>query len=213
MRLKKLLRIKNKSGFTLVEVVISLAITAVLIAAMTMLFTPFRQMIYEQNRDSFTDMVVQNLCEYVQKKTHTASKIRITNDFNDYLQLDSSGTVGVKCLVITSDGHADGQRRLYDFTASKITAVPAISNTYNVFNEEYYCNNDYEFLFLSSGNGNFKWLEITLNAYKTNGSLATAVKTHKYKFLIENINESISPPLDIVSVSLDIDRTIYIMYA
>jgi len=75
--LKYLHKLKSKKGFTMVELLISIGIFAILLAVMSSLIRPVNKIITETRRDARMDNAVETIGHYIKKSTDVASRVEV----------------------------------------------------------------------------------------------------------------------------------------
>lgn len=93
LNFKRLLSKKNKSGFTLVEVVISCALLGILIAGVVAFMTPVLSMIRSEHKSARATMLAESLDTYIAGCLKNAAKVEVFANAN-FDEAKSSGIYG-----------------------------------------------------------------------------------------------------------------------
>lgn len=105
----RLFKRKNSSGFTLVEIVVALALLAVLMAGMMIMITPIVRSFNDTSRDLVAENVSTCVQSYITSSIRNANQIVIFANTNDTKLKENGNTVisDLKkfCQTKTSDGN------------------------------------------------------------------------------------------------------------
>lgn len=152
----------NKKGFTLVEVLVAVAITVVLMAIAVAMLTPATRLLNAVKSNAGLDIVCDTAAEYVRGSIQSADAVGFTNfstgseDAVKNLLADIRGGAAVNVHVLSVMKLPDGSGyRLYDYgtltpTVADISGL--ISNEHRVFNEDFYAGTDLSFKISSDSN-------------------------------------------------------------
>lgn len=199
--MRKLLK---KKAFTLIEVIISMAIMTVLIVAAMSMFNPVNGIIKSLDEDTVTNAVTDTITNYVSDKMKTASTYSIKGYTTENLTKNSDNDDSVAkmvnvmindmevnetmyCMILrsTSEGY-----QLYDLgkinsTADYITKSKKVvnNNGYAVFNSEYYNDSRYKFSFRTTSGDKGAWCRMGVNTYDTDGNIKVSERVQMFKLL------------------------------
>ncbi|MBP3335151.1 MAG: type II secretion system protein [Ruminiclostridium sp.] len=230
--MKKLLK---KKAFTLVELIVAMAVMVILIAAAMGMFNPVKGIIKMVDEDTVTNAVTDTLTNYISEKLKTASTYNIKGYTSDQLLADASEagspakmaatmisgkeeneTVYAIVLRSTSKGY-----QLYDlgklnnstgnFTA-KATAMKD-TDKYAVFNREYYNDSRYKFTFTTTSGDKGTWCRMGVNTYDENGDLKISERVQMFKLLnMSLLNLTPSSAANLADYTYSDDLNIVILY-
>ncbi len=137
-RLKRLLSKKNKSGFTLVEVIISTALLGILILGMTMFMSPLFGIIQDSTADVRANNLGTSINYYLSRSMRNASFIAVFTNakYGDFTSDNGSNPVKtIKEMGTYVTGHAN-----YQMKCISIRKVQDYKNSgtskYMLFNEK-----------------------------------------------------------------------------
>lgn len=212
MLLKNLFKIKK--GFTLVEVVVASAITAILIAAVIAVFQPTVALMASINQNVFVNRVSDTVSDYVFDRLVKANNYKIygysynnlnsitTQDYvNNYYTKRDAATEKVYAMLISNDnGIVDGARtfgnyKVYDFmevTGSDTFLTNLnLKDNFSVLNDDYYLDSNYKFTFDTSIDntdiGNVKvWCNVRMTPFNSSGELISSERNNTFKLLNMN---------------------------
>ena len=142
-RLKRILCRKRNGGFTLVEMIISIAILAILMVGMVFMITPIVRSFNDQNRDLVAENISTCIQNYISLSMRNATNVtivgntnedslkanpKVVQDLKDFCEnnktTDGKYAYILKCLSLRYDA-ADGRYYLYHDTidTSSTTAI------------------------------------------------------------------------------------------
>lgn len=199
--MRKLLK---KKAFTLIEVIIAMAIMTVLIVAAMSMFNPVNGIIKSLDEDTVTNAVTDTITNYVSDKMKTASTYSIKGYTTENLTKNSDNDDSVAkmvnvmindmeanetmyCMILrsTSEGY-----QLYDLgkinsTADYITKSKKVvnNNRYAVFNSEYYNDSRYKFSFQTTSGDKGAWCRMGVNTYDADGNIKVSERVQMFKLL------------------------------
>lgn len=224
----KLVKLLKKKAFTLVELLVSMAIMMILIVAAMAMFNPVNSIISSIDEDVETNTIIDTMTYYIHSKINTCSTYNI-DLYDDALLLEDESVDGsaskrckailgsIKnaaaessyCLVLHRDG---GSFKLYDL--GRITSVSQFStkidnlDNYKLFNDEYYNNVDYRFTFETKSG----WCYIGITTLdKDSGQVKVETRTDMFK-LLNLTSTPESNPLLKNYASVGTDNNIVIFY-
>lgn len=188
-------KIKAKKGFTLVEVIIAVAITAILLAGVMSLFSPISKMLNSVKSDAVADTICTNSANYVAKKVSNATTIKISG-YDSLADMKSAAAAVVNSItlgtneklyaLVITDADNGGVNALYDLGEVNSTSIPSLLtdktslNTYRVFEDVYYNNLDVKFGFeLESA----KWINIKTTAYSSDSDQITGTRENMFRLM------------------------------
>lgn len=228
--MKKLLK---KKAFTLVELIVAMAVMVILIAAAMGMFNPVKGIIKMVDEDTVTNAVTDSITDYVSNKLKAASTYNIQGYTADkliaasteegsaakiasamYMDMEDNETAYAMVLRSTSDGY-----QLYDFgklndsSVDFATKANAMSSTgkYAVFNSEYYNNSHYKFTFKTTSGDKGTWCRMGVNTYDSDGNIKVSERVQMFKLLnmsLLKLTPSSSPDLEDYSYSDDMNIVI-----
>lgn len=179
-------KLTNKKGFTLVEMIVSMAVTALIIAAVTMMVGPMSAAISSMKSNANYDTACDAANSYFRYELQTAKKAEIIEFVNgddaDVVNYISgiSDTTTVKALAVY-----DGQ--LYDLGQIKRVdgnLLSKLSFNYRVFNTEFYNGYLFNAAFQSqteTGGTNCKWIKIVSQFVDSSGDIANQSREMTFK--------------------------------
>lgn len=199
--MKKLLR---KKAFTLVELIVAMAIMMVLIGAAMAMFTPVSAIINSLDEDTVTNTVTDTIMGYISDKLNVASTYNIAGFTDEQMtkSSDEDDSVGKRVKAMFADIEANENMycmllrstskgyKLYDF--GKISnladyntkATAALSgDTYSVFGDEYYNDSRYKFTFDTTVAEKGTWCRIGVNTYDADGNIKISERVQMFKLL------------------------------
>lgn len=89
-KIKRLLKARNKSGFTLVEVIISCALLAILVLGIMSFVTPVLKMVSSGQKNARATMLAETIDTYISGVLRTAKMVEVFENV-DYVCPDTSG--------------------------------------------------------------------------------------------------------------------------
>lgn len=117
LNLKRLLKARNSSGFTLVEVILSCALLSILILGIMMFVTPVLKMVTSGQKNARATMLSETVDTYIAGVLRTARKIEVFENVN----LASSNNGEINLGGLSTDA-ASGIQRIKDFMATEAGA-------------------------------------------------------------------------------------------
>ncbi|MCL2018191.1 MAG: prepilin-type N-terminal cleavage/methylation domain-containing protein [Oscillospiraceae bacterium] len=75
--LRYLYKLKNKKGFTMIELLVAVAVFGILVTLMAALVGPISGLIMGARRDTRIDAIVDNIGDYIKKSTDIATRVEI----------------------------------------------------------------------------------------------------------------------------------------
>lgn len=91
--LKRLLRMRNKSGFTLVEVIISCALLGILVMGMVMFMTPVLSIINTGQKSARATMLAETIDTYIAGCIKNAARVHVVDNVS-ISRMSSTGVMG-----------------------------------------------------------------------------------------------------------------------
>lgn len=230
-------KIFSKKAFTLVEVIIAMAITGLLIAAVMALFEPVNRIISGLDKNVYLDITTDKLSDYVYNCLNRSTTYNVGAYTTDQLDNQPSDTNSVahrisvmiadmedpsvettRCLLIKAD--SDSGYRLYDFgiVSSVDDYLDKMDNykKYALFSEEYYNECNYKFTFNTTdpeATDGQKWCKVGVTPYDKYGFQAIEERSHMFKLLnmsLTNVTPTSSATLK--DTSYDNDTEIVVIY-
>lgn len=153
-------RLKRKKGFTLTELIVSVAIIALLMACVAAFAQPVRSMMTGVRSNSDSLKICEIIGNYLERRVAYADKVKVfvgyditSDEVTDMLETtdfagegtgegvdDTNYTKGmlVMHLVKSPDGDEKNTFMLYDVPIKKGTTMPASLDDYGVFTDEFY---------------------------------------------------------------------------
>ena len=201
MKIKRLLK---KKAFTLIEMIVSMSIMVILVAAAMAVFNPVKSVIGSLDEDIVTNNVTDTLTNYVSNNLKTATTYNISGYTTDNLKKNSDDSNGVAMRVNLMKGDMDTVEnmycmmlrttsngyKLYDFgkinnVSDYLTKVnDAISNSkYAVFEDEFYNNSHYKFAFETRSSDKGSWCRMGVNTYDEKGEIKVSERVQMFKLL------------------------------
>ena len=229
--MRKLLK---KKAFTLVEVIIAMAIMTILIVAAMSMFNPVNGIVKSLDEDTVTNAVTDTITNYVTDKLKNASTYSIkgykTEDLTKNSDVDSSvakiasvmfadkeldETVYCMILRTTAEGY-----QLYDLgklngvVDYKTKATSLVNNNaYAVFNNEYYNDSRYKFTFKTTSGDKGTWCRMGVNTYDSDGNIKVSERVQMFKLLnMSLLKLTPSSSTDLENYSYSDDMNIVILY-
>lgn len=209
--LKRLKRLKSNKGFTLAELIVTIAVSTIIVAATVGLFTPAMGLINSIKSNVNLDVMCDTANEYIRSCLQGAGNVSV-NSF-DITDLDS-----VKDEIDNIDVY-DGYEvralgymgnRLYDFgavTSSDIDSKIASYNDYRVFNNHFYGIVNYKLSFSSGSNGDERWITLMGQCFEESGSVANQGRSMSFKVL--DARAAVTSNIDATKSNLIIIYTVY----
>lgn len=224
----KLARLLKKKAFTLVELIIAMAIMMILIVAAMSMFNPVSSIIKSIDEDVVTNNIADSMTTYIHSKVNTCSTYNIDIYDNTSLTADASAdeSAAKRCKAILSSiknptaessycmvlRRKDDTFQLYDF--GKITSVAQFTarvndiEKYALFNNEYYNDVDFRFTFETKSG----WCKIGITSLeRETGNVVVETRTDMFKLVNITSTPESNPVLkDYTSVGTD--KNIVIFY-
>lgn len=100
LNLKRLLKARNSSGFTLVEVILSCALLAILILGIMMFVTPVLRMVTSGQKNARATMLAETVDTYIAGVLRTAKKIEVFEN----VDFSSSATTDLNLRALSPAG-------------------------------------------------------------------------------------------------------------
>lgn len=196
----KLIRLLKKKAFTLVELIVAMAVMVILIATAMSMFTPVKGIIKSIDEDVISNAVTDSMTSYVHSKINTCATYNI--DIYDDTSLTADETVdgsaakrckamlnSIKnpvaessyCMVLHRE---KGTFKLYDLgkiaNVSQFVAKTNDLENYRVLNDEYYNNDDFRFTFETTSG----WCKIGITVFdKKTGDIKVETRTNMFKLV------------------------------
>lgn len=229
--MKKLLK---KKAFTLVELIVAMAVMTILIAAAMAMFNPVSSIVKSLDEDTVTNEVTDTITNYISSKLKNASTYNIQGYTDEQLiaaaseddsaakiasamfaDKEDNETVYAMVLRSTSQGY-----QLYDLgkmnsAVSFTTKATAMKNSdkYAVFNREYYNDSRYKFTFLTTSGNKGTWCRMGVNTYDENGELKVSERVQMFKLLnMSLLNLTPSSGSNLADYNYSNDLNIVILY-
>lgn len=100
LKIKRLLKARNKSGFTLVEVIISCALLSILVLGIMMFVTPVLRTVTSGQKNARATMLAETVDTYIAGVLRTAKKVEVFENVN----VTSSTTGDIDLKAFSPDG-------------------------------------------------------------------------------------------------------------
>lgn len=229
--MKKLLR---KKAFTLVELIVAMAIMMILIGAAMAMFTPVSSIIKSLDEDAVTNSVTDTIMGYILDKLNVATSYNIAGFTDDQMKKssDEDDSVGKRvkamladlepnekmyCMVLRST--AKGYKlhdlgRITNLVNYNTKAAVALSdNSYSVFGDEYYNDSRYKFTFDTTVADKGTWCRIGVNTYDADGNIKISERVQMFKLLNMSLLK-LTPSSDVAlkDYSYSNDLNVVILY-
>lgn len=224
----KLARLLKKKAFTLVELIIAMAIMMILIVAAMSMFNPVNGIIKTIDEDVVTNAITDSMTTYIHSKMNTCSTYNIDIYDNTSLTAGESvdGSAAKRCKAIlgsiknpTAESsycmvlrRESGTFKLYDL--GKITSVAQFVarindlESYTLFNDEYYNDVDFRFTFETTSG----WCKIGITSLdRQTGEVVVETRTDMFK-LVNLTSTPESNPILKNYESIGTDKNIVIFY-
>lgn len=111
-KIKRLLKTRNSSGFTLVEVILSCALLAILILGIMMFVTPVLKMVTSGQKNARATMLSETVDTYIAGVLRTAAVVEVFEN----VQFTSSSSADLNLRALSPDGQ--GIHKIDDFMAN-----------------------------------------------------------------------------------------------
>ena len=237
--MKKLLKSK---GFTLVELIVAMAITGLLVAAAMALFGPVQSITNSLNENSNLTTTTDTLTGYLFNKLHKCStyNVGLYSEAELIAGTDAAGSVTarintmyskiadkssetIRCIMIKPDS-VTGKQYVYDFgilvgtnPASDYLSKYTDMNKYKLFSDEYYDDIDYRFTFKTTPSeavaGVRKWCRIGVTPYDNDGNAVMEERSQMFKLVnMDMTGLTPSSAAELEALGYDSDGTIIILY-
>ena len=212
MMFKRLKRLKSKKGFTLAELIVTIAVSTLIVAAAVGLFSPAMGLINSIKSNTNLDVMCDTANEYIRSCLQSAGNVSICS-FN-LTDLDS---VEDKIDgIVVHDGykvHALGYmgNKLYDFgevtSSADIASKIANYDEHRVFNNAFYGITNYKLSFSSGGNGDERWITLMGQCFEESGSVANQGRSMSFKVL--DARAAVTSDIDATHSNFIIIYTVY----
>lgn len=177
-------RLKNKKGFTLVEVVVAMVITTIIIVAVANLFSPAMQIISSVRNDVNYDTACNAVNTYVRNSIDSSAQVKIValsdaSSAVSAMQADANYPASdykLKALAVIGG-------KLYDF-GTNVSSITA-SSTYSAFQDAFYGVNS-----LTAGievEASGKWVKLQTQAFDVEGNIINQPRTVTFKVFGGNV--------------------------
>ena len=229
--MKKLLR---KKAFTLVELIVAMAIMMILIGAAMAMFTPVSSIIKSLDEDAVTNSVTDTIMGYISDKLNVATSYNIAGFTDEQMtkSSDEDDSVGKRVKAMLADLEANEKMycmvlrstakgyKLYDL--GRITnlvnyntkaAVALSDDSYSVFGDEYYNDSRYKFSFATTVADKGTWCRIGVNTYDADGNIKISERVQMFKLLNMSLLK-LTPSSDVAlkDYSYSNDLNVVILY-
>ncbi len=208
-------KILKRKAFTLVELIVAMAITTILVGAAMAMFGPVSNIIKSAEEDVYANNISDVLMNYVDGKISKSTTYNIgafdsltgdpdtegtvTYRLKNMLEDAKSDTSDTKCIIISKN--TNGQHVLYDLgtignvsgsVSAGITDYnnkvnPANLKKYRVFDDNFYSDYDFRYEFETTGT---EWCRISLVPFNGTGDDAEAI-TEKRSSMFKLLNISL----------------------
>ena len=229
--MKKLLR---KKAFTLVELIVAMAIMMILIGAAMAMFTPVSSIIKSLDEDAVTNSVTDTIMGYISDKLNVATSYNIAGFTDEQMtkSSDEDDSVGKRVKAMLADLEANEKMycmvlrstakgyKLHDL--GRITnlvnyntkaAVALSDDSYSVFGDEYYNDSRYKFSFATTVADKGTWCRIGVNTYDADGNIKISERVQMFKLLNMSLLK-LTPSSDVAlkDYSYSNDLNVVILY-
>lgn len=229
--MKKLLR---KKAFTLVELIVAMAIMMILIGAAMAMFTPVSSIIKSLDEDAVTNSVTDTIMGYISDKLNVATSYNIAGFTDEQMtkSSDEDDSVGKRVKAMLADLEANEKMycmvlrstakgyKLHDL--GRITnlvnyntkaAVALSDDSYSVFGNEYYNDSRYKFTFDTTVADKGTWCRIGVNTYDADGNIKISERVQMFKLLNMSLLK-LTPSSDVAlkDYSYSTDLNVVILY-
>ena len=229
--MKKLLK---KKAFTLVELIVAMAIMVILIAAAMSMFTPVSFVIKSLGEDAVTNSVTDTIMGYISDKLIVATSYNIAGFTDEQMtkSSDEDDSVGKRVKAMLADLEANEKMycmvlrstakgyKLHDL--GRITnlvnyntkaAVALSDDSYSVFGDEYYNDSRYKFTFDTTVADKGTWCRIGVNTYDADGNIKISERVQMFKLLNMSLLK-LTPSSDVAlkDYSYSTDLNVVILY-
>lgn len=184
---KRLKRLKSKKGFTLAELIVTIAVSTLIVAAAVGLFSPAMGLIDSIKSNTNLDVLCDTSNEYIRNCLQGAGNVSV-NSFNisglDSVKNQIDNIAVYDNYEVRALGYMNN--KLYDFgavTSGNISSKIASYNDYRVFNDAFYGIVNYKLSFSSGGNGDERWITLLGQCFEENGSSANQGRSMSFKVL------------------------------
>ena len=199
--MKKLLR---KKAFTLVELIVAMAIMMILIGAAMAMFTPVSSIIKSLDEDAVTNSVTDTIMGYISDKLNVATSYNIAGFTDEQMTMssDEDDSVGKRVKAMLADLEANEKMycmvlrsttkgyKLHDLgiinslvNYNTKAAVVVSDDFYSVFGDEYYNDSRYKFTFDTTVADKGTWCRIGVNTYDADGNIKISERVQMFKLL------------------------------
>lgn len=229
--MKKLLR---KKAFTLVELIVAMAIMMVLIGAAMAMFTPVSSIIKSLDEDAVTNSVTDTIMGYISDKLNVATSYNIAGFTDDQMtkSSDEDDSVGQRVKAMLADLEANEKMycmvlrsttkgyKLHDLgiinslvNYNTKAAVVVSDDFYSVFGNEYYNDSRYKFTFDTTVADKGTWCRIGINTYDADGNIKISERVQMFKLLNMSLLK-LTPSSDVAlkDYSYSTDLNVVILY-
>ncbi|MCH5324438.1 MAG: prepilin-type N-terminal cleavage/methylation domain-containing protein [Eubacterium sp.] len=231
--------LKLKKGFTLVEMIIAMAITALLCGSVMMLFGSVSNIIKSLNDDVFVNTTTDSLTNYLFTRMVTSTNFSISinnvdadgnitasesqNSVNNLLaERDNPAIENLYGMVIVNGKLYDlGVIESYDMFSNKISNL----DKYRLFNDNYYGDVHYGYTFSvespTGATADQKWYRVGVIPFDENGEALMSERSEMFKLInlqYSKFTPSIdgafytTNPTDGTTVRTSVDTGIVILY-
>ena len=229
--MKKLLR---KKAFTLVELIVAMAIMMILIGAAMAMFTPVSSIIKSLDEDAVTNSVTDTIMGYISDKLNVATSYNIAGFTDDQMtkSSDEDDSVGKRVKAMLAD--LEPNEKMYCMVLRSTTkgyklhdlgiinslvnyntkaAVALSDDSYSVFGNEYYNDSRYKFTFDTTVADKGTWCRIGVNTYDADGNIKISERVQMFKLLNMSLLK-LTPSSDVAlkDYSYSTDLNVVILY-
>lgn len=183
--MKFLKKILNKKGVTLVELIVVIAITAILSLAVAGLFGPSMQLVNSLKSNANMDVVGDTANRYIRNSTFAADNVTVVS-FDPVASLSDLDSKQAELAANAKDGYsvralACINGRLYDFgkLTSNVSSYIGTPGPYRMFNEAFYAKNQYRLKVETDG----KWISLSSQCTEADGTPLTQERTTSYNLV------------------------------
>ena len=229
--MKKLLK---KKAFTLVELIVAMAVMVILIAAAMSMFTPVSFVIKSLGEDAVTNSVTDTIMGYISDKLNVATSYNIAGFTDEQMtkSSDEDDSVGKRVKAMLADLEANEKMycmvlrstakgyKLHDL--GRITnlvnyntkaAVALSDDSYSVFGDEYYNDSRYKFTFDTTVADKGTWCRIGVNTYDADGNIKISERVQMFKLLnMSLLKPTPSSDVALKDYSYSTDLNVVILY-